>query len=104
WDQDRSPASRALLDAFWSSGYFTPVATLAAPDEVRAALDRGDAEVVLVVPAGFAADVGAGRPATVQALVDGSDANSATIGIGYARAIVLGHGARLRLRDAGPSQ
>ena len=100
WDQDRSSASRALLDAFWSSGYFSPVAAVDDSAGVRAMLDRGTAQMVLVVPAGFAADLGAGRQAAVQALVDGSDANTATIAMAYARAIVLGHGARLRLRDA----
>jgi ABC-2 type transport system permease protein len=125
WDQDRSPASRALLDAFWASGYFEPIATLDDAAGVRAVLDRGEAELVLVVPAGFAADLGravggpaggsggAGAaavsdtshrpPALVQAIVDGSDANTATIALAYARAIVLGHGARLTLRDALPA-
>ena len=100
WDQDRSPASRALLDAFWASGYFSPSAALDAPAGVREALDGGSAQLVLVVPAGFAADLGAGRVAAVQAIVDGSDANTATIALAYARAIVLGHGAKLLLRDA----
>jgi ABC-2 type transport system permease protein len=100
WDQDRSPASRALLDAFWASGYFSPIAPIDTPYGVRAALDGGSAQLVLVVSAGFAADLGAGRVAAVQAIVDGSDANTATIALAYARAIVLGHGAKLLLRDA----
>ena len=107
WDQDRSAASRALLEAFWASGYFAPVATVADAEGLRAALDGGLAQVVLVVPVGFAADLAAAAgaattgaapapPATVQAIVDGSDANTATIATAYARAIVLGHGAQLR--------
>jgi ABC-2 type transport system permease protein len=103
WDQDRSSGSRALLDAFWASGYFVPVGALAGPQQIRAALDGESASLVLVVPAGFAADLGAGRTAVVQAVVDGSDANTATIALAYARAVALGHGARVALASVATS-
>jgi len=53
--------------------------------------------MVLVVPPGFAADLGAGRTAVLQAVVDGSDANTATIVLAYARAIVERHAAAVRM-------
>jgi ABC-2 type transport system permease protein len=95
WDQDGTARSRALLAAFWSSGYFLAVEPVAGPAAIRGALDEGRASLVLVVPRGFAADVEAGRTARLQALVDGSDANTATIALAYARAVALGHGAGL---------
>jgi ABC-2 type transport system permease protein len=88
-DQDRSPRSRELLDAFRASGYFHLVAHLEGPGEVRGLLDRGEVSLVLVVPPGFSADLGAGRAPRLQALVDGSDANTATIVLGYTRGVVL---------------
>ncbi len=102
WDADRTPESRALLAAFWSSGYFSEVARVDDERAVRAALDRGEALLVLVVPRGFARDLGAGETAAVQAIVDGSDANTATIALAYARAIVLGQGARIRFEESRP--
>ena len=93
-DEDRSAESRALLDAFRASGYFTFVATLDGPGGIRPLLERGEALAVIVIPAGFAADLGSGRPAAVQALVDGSDANTATIALGYARGVVASWAAR----------
>ena len=102
WDADNTPASRALLEAFWASGYFDQVARVDDAAAARAALDRGDASVVLVLPRGFARDLASGETATVQALVDGSDANTATIVLAYARAIVLGFGARVRLEGGKP--
>ena len=93
-DEDRSAESRELLDAFRASGYFTFVATLDGSGGIRPLLERGEALAVIVVPAGFAADLGGGRPAAVQALVDGSDANSATIALGYARGVVASWAAR----------
>jgi ABC-2 type transport system permease protein len=58
------------------------------PAEIAPLLERGGAQVVLTVPPGFAARLSAGRQAPVQAIVDGSDANTATIALAYAEAIV----------------
>jgi len=93
-DQDHSAAGRELLDAFRASGYFSITAVLEDPGEIRPLLDRGTVQAVLVIPPGFAADLGAGRTARVQALVDGSDANTATIVLGYARGVVASWSAR----------
>lgn len=102
-DRDGSARSRELLSAFWSSGYFTPETRLERYEEIDPLLDRGAVRLVLVVPPDFARDLDAGRPAELQALVDGSDANTATIALGYARAIVQAFSGDVRLagRDAG---
>ena len=103
-DQDRSAESRALLDGFLASGYFRLVARPERPSAAGELFARGDAALVLVVPPGFAADLTAGRTATLQVLLDGSDANTATIALAYAEAVartfgqnVVLHGERLRL-------
>jgi ABC-2 type transport system permease protein len=97
-DEDGSARSRALLAAFESSGYFTLERRLERHAEIDALLDRGSVMLVLVVPPDFAAELDAGRPAVVQALLDGSDANTATIALGYARAIVQEYSREVRLR------
>ncbi len=96
-DEDRSFRSRELLDAFWSSGYFTRVAQVERPAELDELLNRGRARIALVIPPDFAEDLDAGRPARLQALVDGSDANTATIALGYAGGIVQSFAAYVRL-------
>lgn len=101
-DQDRSAESRELIDAFRASGYFTIEAALDGPDQIRPLLDRGRVQAVVVVPPGFAADLGAGRTARVQALIDGSDANTATIVLGYARGVVASWAARRAGDGASP--
>jgi ABC-2 type transport system permease protein len=87
-DQDRTPRSRALIEAFQASGYFTVVDRLTAYDQVDAAVGRGNAGSVLVIPPDFTENLDAGRGAPVQLLLDGADANSATIAFNYADAIV----------------
>ena len=99
-DLDESSRSRELLDAFEASGYFTVVRRLTRQAQVEEVLDRGEALVVIVLPPDFARDLDGGRSAALQILVDGSDANSATIALGYAQAIVRSFSTDVLLRGA----
>jgi ABC-2 type transport system permease protein len=94
-DGDRTRESRELVSAFVSSGYFTVVEWLDSPARVEDRLTTGAAVGVLMIPPGFARDLGAARrSADVQLLLDGSDANTATIALNYADAIVAQHTGR----------
>jgi drug efflux transport system permease protein len=99
-DQDRTERSRDLLSAFRASGYFDLETYAADASAIGPLLDRGRAQAALVVPPGFAADLDAGRSAPLQLIVDGSDANTATIVIAYTQAIVQTYSARVLLRGA----
>jgi len=96
-DEDRSPASRQLVDAFSRGENFAVAETVASPAAATRALDAGEVRAVLVIPRGYAADLAAGRTATVQMLVDGADSTSATTTIGYAGAIVREHSGAITL-------
>jgi len=99
-DQDHTVQSRDLVDAFTSSGYFHVAARLTRDDEAEPLLERATARLILVIPSGFAKDLSAGRPAEVQALVDGGDANTASIALNYASAITAAWSADAVLRGA----
>lgn len=87
YDQDKSAASRAYLDGFRASGYFNIVASVDSYTQAREQLDQGSVHLALVIPRNFARDLDLGRTALAQLLADGSDANTATIALGYAEAI-----------------
>ena len=87
-DQDRTQMSRELVARFSRSGYFDVVAFAGRPDDVEQALDRGQAQVALVVPVNFARDLERGQTVGLQVIVDGSDSNIATIALSYVEAIV----------------
>jgi len=87
-DQDRTSASRALLDRFVESGYFDLVGSEETPDAVDAWLVGGRAQLGLVIAAGYAEADATGRPARVQLIADGSDAAPATVALGFGSAIV----------------
>jgi drug efflux transport system permease protein len=90
-DQDVTQQSRSLVQALEASGYFRVVRYFDRYDQVNAAVARGEVLGALTIPVGFAKDLAAGRPAPVQLLVDGGDANTATIALNYATAIVAGY-------------
>ena len=86
-DLDRSSASRGFVDDFVNSGYFSVVGRVDRMDGIDVPLDHGDAAMALVVPRGFGADLAAGRQAPVMIVVDGSESQSASIGVNYATMI-----------------
>lgn len=97
-DEDDSSRSRELVDAFVASGYFRLTEYLSSPREIEARLVDGDVTAVLVIPPRFSRDLAAGRAAAVQFLMDGADANTATIALGYADAIVARHTRQVTLQ------
>ena len=86
-DQDRTAASRELVEALTASGYFAWTETAARDADLTRALDHGTAAVALAIPPGYAADLAAGR-ARVQLLFDGTNSNQATVAKGYAERIL----------------
>jgi ABC-2 type transport system permease protein len=94
-DQDRSSRSRELVDAMVASGYFRISHDLEHYRDAGAVLAAGDATAVLTIPPRFGSSLDGGQRPALQLLVDGSDANTATIALGYADAIVASWGARI---------
>ena len=88
WDQSGTPASRALLADFQSSRYFLVRENAWTYRELERAIDSRRALVALVIPSDFAERLGAGRTASLQLIVDGSDSNTATLALGYATTVV----------------
>lgn len=96
YDLDKSSESRELVQRFRGSTYFRIVSVAETPAEINRAIDRSQALVGLAISPGFGGDLKAGREATVQLLLDGSDSNTANIALGYAQALVTLYGAEVR--------
>ena len=104
-DQDRSAASRDLVSAFLNSGYFQLVAMVESDAEIVRLIDANDVRAALVIPPRFGRDASTGRPTSVQVIVDGDNANTATTVVGYARTLVASVSARyeVQARAGAPS-
>jgi ABC-2 type transport system permease protein len=92
-DHEGSQASQDLLKHFQSSDYFDLAATVTDYPALAAALDDGRCQLAIVIPYDFSARLHDGRPVYVQALVDGSDNNTAELAIGYAQGVLAAYGA-----------
>jgi ABC-2 type transport system permease protein len=100
WDRSRTPESRELVSRFEGSRYFQVALRADGYPAVEAAIDDGRVLAALVIPEDFAGRVRSDRPSPVQFLLDGSEANTATIALGYAESVVSGYSADLEVRWA----
>lgn len=87
-DLDHTQASRQVIDALTGTGYFKVVENLTSASQIDDRLDHGRAAGVLMVPVGFSSNLASHRSAPIQLLLDGGDANTATIALNYADAVV----------------
>ncbi|HUS57042.1 MAG TPA: ABC transporter permease [Planctomycetota bacterium] len=100
WDQSNTVHSRDFIAQFSGSRYFSLRKRAGSYAELVRAIDTREALVAVVVARDFGELIAARRPAPVQVIVDGSDANTATIAIGYAQAVSRGWSERVRLHDS----
>jgi ABC-2 type transport system permease protein len=91
-DMDRTSESRTFVESFTTSGYFIPAYRVDKPDDATAYIEQAKANIVLVIPKGFARRLFAREQAQVQVILDGADANTANILLSYATQIVTSYG------------
>ena len=88
YDQDNSSVSRDLIRGFTSSGYFTIVDYVHRLSDIDREIDDGQASIAIVIPPDFEHKITSGEKAPLQMIADGSESNSAGIGMSYASMIV----------------
>jgi len=88
FDQDKSVTSRDFVEKFTSSGYFKIEDYVDSYDEITKGIDKGDVILALVIQKNFEKNIYNRRTASVQALFNGSDGNTAGIVAGYSQNIV----------------
>lgn len=99
WDQNNSQASREFISRLQGSRYFSVRDYVASYQEIEEALDSGTALVAVVIPERFAGRIESGRSAPVQAIVDGSDPNTATIAMGYLDVVAFAYSREVALSE-----
>lgn len=87
-DLDHTQESRDLVRDFTNSGYFIARYDVDSPTGVDEHIERAKANIGLVIPNGYGRDLLARTPASVQVILDGADANTANVLLGYATQIV----------------
>ena len=87
-DEDRSPLSRRIVDAFYPPYFRLPQQMTLA--EVDQGMDSGRYNFTLIIPPNFQHDVETGRKPDVQLNIDATIMSQAFIGATYIKSIALG--------------
>lgn len=95
-DRDNSGESRELIRILTSSGHFRLIRHIDNAPQARTLLDRGTVRVVLNIEHGFSERLGRGESVAVQALLDGSDSNTAGVVIAYLGRLTSDYNGRLQ--------
>lgn len=83
YDKDRTETSRSFINSLGSTSYFEIVANINSESEADYLLDKGKAQCIAVIPVNFSKDIESKENVKVQYLIDGVDANTATIILNY---------------------
>jgi ABC-2 type transport system permease protein len=100
WDQSRKAESRDLLSYYKGSPYFSIIGYEDSYDKLQTYLDSGEAMIAMVIPGDFAEKIHGGKNVAIQIIVDGSDANTSRLAMGYAESVGMIYSMKIQAEQA----
>jgi ABC-2 type transport system permease protein len=97
YDRDGTQTSQDFLKHFQATDYFNVVRVLDSYSDVTRNIDYGVCSLAIVIPFQFTEDLHSSGHTSVQAILDASDSNSASIGMGYAQSIVQSYSSEMQV-------
>ncbi len=94
FDQDRSPASRALLDTFSAAGYFEIAYSVQSNAQIQTLIEKGAVKAALIIPPDYSQQVYE-NSAQVSFILDGSDPSIANPSLSAAQLIGQNHATKI---------
>ena len=73
FDQDKSAASRQLLDAYKAADYFVLTYEAGSLDEIQYLIDSNAARAAIIIPPDYSEKIISNEPAEIGFIIDGSD-------------------------------
>ncbi len=107
YDQEQSQLSQDFINRFRGSDYFRLERFVQSYQELKDLITDRKVQVGVLIPFDFSRSYQTGKTAVVQALVDGTDSNTANIALGYVQAVATAYNEKLlsqRLGTKGPSR
>jgi ABC-2 type transport system permease protein len=87
YDFDRSELSREYIQSFSAGDYFVPRSTAIPLTDAERGFKENKLNAVMVIPKDFSNDIQQGKSVRIGFMVDGTNANSASVSLGYANLI-----------------
>jgi ABC-2 type transport system permease protein len=100
-NEDRTAESRQFIEAFVNTETFRVVREVGSVAEMETVVRQGKAYAGLQIPPDFSRNVRAGRTATVQVLIDGSNSTTALQALNTAVAVAFRKSLALLLNETG---
>jgi ABC-2 type transport system permease protein len=101
FDEDRTRESRAMVDRFVNTETFRVVRRVNSAEEMSAVIRQGKAYAGLEIPPTFTRELNAGRTASLQLLVDGSNSTTALSALNTGLGIALSRSTQILLAQTG---
>lgn len=98
YNRDGGKWSQEWVASVKAAGFVGNLQVLHQPQELHEALEERQVLLVMDIPETFSRDVAAGRPATIQVIVDGRRANSGQVALSYLNEMANRLGARVSAR------
>jgi len=98
-DQSRSSQSRALLDAFRTTGYFVISYEATSEPDLQRLIDEGQAKTGLIIPPDYGQKVSRGQSVSVAFIIDGTDSSISAGSLAAAQLIGQTQSAELQVQQ-----
>jgi ABC-2 type transport system permease protein len=95
YDQDKSDASRMLLDAYRAADYFNFAYEVGSSEEIEKLIDSGAARAAIIIPPDYSEQINGNTPAQIGFIIDGSDPTLASTALSAATLIGQSKGVEL---------
>ena len=99
YDQDRSTVSRRLVQEFSHTEYIDVESYAENYRSIDREINAGRSTLALVIPRNFENDIKTGKKTGIQLITDGSDSTSATVAIGYVKAIISNYNLEAKIME-----
>ena len=100
YDLDNTAQSRDIIKSFLWSKYFNAKFYITDDKQQRELIDKSLVNVVIRINRRFGQKLAANEDAQIQLIVDGTDSNTASVILGYARAIIERYSQKLQANHA----
>jgi ABC-2 type transport system permease protein len=97
YDQNRSPESRALIEAYGAADYFTLAYMVNSESELRNLIENSKVRVGMIIPPTYSDRIYAHEQVAVAFILDGSDPSIATTALSSARLIGQAYATQLQV-------
>ena len=99
FNQDNSEASRALLDSFQATGYFSFNYSVYSQSDLNTMIAGGKAKIGIIIPPDYGMKLASGETSSVLVLIDGSDPTVASFVLSAAQLAGQAHGVNVKMQQ-----